>query len=150
MTEKKFRKDPILIEENLDDDSMWYQKPELSKVKKLEKLLTAERDVKFEMTNMRKFQQEQFGPGGAVKFGYQARQQHQNHFYHQQHQNQYYFQSRQMPYGRQTPRKCNACGVIGHISRYCTVKAQQRNFVPSDRVRQQGRLGQIQTQSGGN
>jgi hypothetical protein len=161
-TEKKFRKDPIFIEDNFDDDSLWYQKPELSKEKKLEKLRIAERDVKFEMTNMRKMQQEQFRPEGSGQFGFQARQQHQNQFYYQQrqnqshshqhqnqshsHQNQFYSQSRQMPYGRQDNRKCNACGEIGHISRYCSVKAQQQNFVPPVRVGQQ----QGQHQSGGN
>lgn len=45
---------------------MWYDMPELSKVKKLEKLTTAERGVKFDMTIMRKLQQH-FGTGGLVQ-----------------------------------------------------------------------------------
>ena len=146
-TEKKFRKDPIFLEENLDDDSMWYEKPELTKEKKLEKLRTAERDVKFEITNMRKLQQQQFGNGGSFQSGFHARQQHQNQFYPQQQfqhqsqsqpysqQSQSSFYNRQLPYPpRQDNRKCGACGLFGHIARFCSVKSQQQN---SERVRQQ-------------
>ena len=153
-TEKKFRKDPIFLEENLDDDSLWYQKPELSKEKKLEKLRTAERDVKFEITNARKLQQ--YRPEGSDQFGFQpSRQNYQN--YSSQHlQNQSYSQQnqfssyppRQMPYARVDNRKCNSCFVVGHIARFCPVKSQQhQSFVPP-MVRNQG--GQNQTQAGGN
>ena len=153
-TEKKFRKDPIFLDENLDDDSMWYEKPELSKEKKIEKLRTAERDVKFEMTNMRKLQQQQqFGAWGQGQSGSQARQQQFNQFNPQQmnqnqpfsQQNQFY---RQSPYApRLDNRKCGACGMFGHIARFCSVKAQQRNFVPPERVGQQD---QNQPQAGRN
>jgi hypothetical protein len=145
LTEKRYRQDPIYVDDNLDDDSMWYEKPEMTKEKKVEKWRTAERDVKFQMTNFRKQQQQFRSKGSGQQYGFQPRQ-------FQQNQNQNQSQFRQ-PYARSDSRKCNTCGVIGHISRYCSAKARpgfQQNFVPQGRgTRPQGQLPSL-NQPGGN
>jgi len=144
MTEKRFRQDPIFVEEDLDDDSLWYQKPELSREKKAERLRTAERDVRFHFTNVKKQQFQQFRPKGLVQQFGQPRQFQQNNFPPQ-------FRH---PYARPDTRKCNNCGVIGHISRNCFSKPRQpfqQNFVHQGRgTRPQGQHQGVNQQGGGN
>ena len=55
-TEKMFNKDAVFEDLNLDDDSPWWCKKDLSKEKKWEKLKAADRQVKFQLANVKKFQ----------------------------------------------------------------------------------------------
>ena len=55
-TAQAYMKDPVFDDEDeFDEDNPWWQKPELSKEKKLEKLKAAERGVKFQLANKKKF-----------------------------------------------------------------------------------------------
>ena len=115
-TQQLYRKDAVFgDEDDLDFDTPWWKKPEVSKEKKLEKLKQSDREVKFQLTNRRQLQQNSFSssqsyfqPGqiksdsGPVRSNY----------------GQYH------PYGRDT-RRCNWCHVVGHIASFCPQKARQ-------------------------
>ena len=60
-TATKFMKNGVFDNnDDLDEDTPWWEKPELSKEKKMEKMRAAERDVKFEIANKKKLVQQPF------------------------------------------------------------------------------------------
>ena len=108
-TEAVFRKDPVFDDDD-DMETQWWQKPELSKEKKQEKLRLAEREVKFQMSNRRKLQQSyrskpfsSFQPSGSLSDGQ--------------------FRPR-LPYTKPDTRRCHGCQGLGHIFRFCPHRYQ--------------------------
>ena len=104
-----FKKDPV-FEDDDDLETQWWEKPELSREKKQQKLREAEREVKFQLTNKRKLQQpfkskfyNSFQSSGSAAGGQ--------------------FRPR-LPYTRVDTRRCHGCQNIGHISRFCPNKSQ--------------------------
>lgn len=136
-TEKLFRKDPIFEGGDYDDDSAWWQKPELSKEKKIEKLKNAEREVKFQMTNGRKLlNQGKFRGGfqnGYSKFNTNKVQSYGGQSRLPYNQNarygvlcwvwKYFLGSL---FFRQDSRQCHQCWGVGHISRFCPQGYRQK------------------------
>merc|ERR1712083_278197 len=109
-TEALFRKDPVFEDDDLD--TQWWEKPELSKEKKQEKLRAAEREVKFQMNNRRKLQQpfksksfSSYQPSGSA-FGGQPRP--------------------RFPYTKPDTRRCHGCQNLGHIFRFCPLRSQSQ------------------------
>jgi len=140
-TEKMFRKDPIFDEGDYDDDTAWWQKPELSKEKKKEKLKNAESQVKFQMTNGRKMLNQ-----GKFRGGFQNGFQNQYPKFNNNKIQSFGGQSR-LPYGnaRQDSRQCHQCWGVGHISRFCP-----QGYRPRPQFQQQyQRQGQLQLQQQG-
>ena len=104
-----YRKDPVFQDDD-DMETRWWQKPELSREKKQEKLRAAEREVKFQMTNRRKFQQS----------------------FRSKSYNSYQLpgslsddQFRPCPpYSKPDSRRCHGCQMIGHIFTFCPNRSQ--------------------------
>ena len=101
-----YKKDPV-FEDDDDLETQWWQKPELSREKKQEKLRAAEREVKFQMTNKKKLQQP-FKSKSFNSFQTSAGGQ---------------FRPR-LPYTRPDTRRCHGCQNLGHIFRFCPNKSQ--------------------------
>ena len=104
-----YKKDPV-FEDDDDLETHWWEKPELSQEKKKEKLRAAEREVKFQLTNKKKFQQpfksksfNSFQTSGSSVGGQ--------------------FRPR-LPYARLDTRRCHGCQNLGHIFRFCPNKSQ--------------------------
>ena len=102
-----------------DSDKMWWQKPELSKEKKMERMRAAERDVKFDISN-RKFLLQNKAKALPYNRSYQK------------HDRDYgsYQKRPQFPQGRPDTRRCHWCQGVGHIARNCPVKSQQQQQPP--------------------
>ena len=118
-TTKAFHENPI-FEDDDDPNVMWWEKPELSREKKVERLRAAERDVKFELSNRKFLLQNK-----AKALPYSRTFQNQDRGYGS-------FQRRPpYPQGRSDSRRCHWCQAVGHIVRNCPIKSQQqqpRNF----------------------
>jgi len=128
-TEKIFRKDPIFDTVDYDDDSVWWQKPELSREKKQEKLQKAEREVRFQLTNKNKLQNQAFKPKGQFV------------------RNQNFSGQAFSAYPRNDTRQCHQCKGFGHIKRFCPQGWRQRpQFQQYQRQGQQGQVPQLQYQ----
>ena len=126
--EALYRKEEIFADDDLDGVEEWWQKPELTKEKKLEKLKKADREAKFQLANSRKFQQPN------VKM---------NNFFNK---SQSDFGGGQ-PYRNRSGQRCYLCQTQGHIARFCPSKqgqgsqgqyGQQRNRYPQQLQQQQG------------
>ena len=108
-TEKEYRKDPV-FDEDEDEDNPWWQKPELSKEKKLERMRAAEREVKFQMANKKQLLQQ----NSRTKF-YSRSDQFSG------------FARPRLPYFKPDGRRCHICQGVGHLQRFCPLRFQQ-NF----------------------
>ena len=117
-TAKAFQENPV-FEDDDDSDKMWWEKPELSIEKKMERMKTAERDVKFELSNRRFLLQSK-----AKTLPYNRPFQRQDRD-HGSVQKRPYF-----PQGRPDTRRCHWCQGVGHIARNCPVKSQQQQHPP--------------------
>ena len=117
-TAKAFHENPV-FEDDDDSDKMWWQKPELSKEKKMERMRAAERDVKFDISN-RKFLLQNKAKALPYNRSYQK------------HDRDYgsYQKRPQFPQGRPDTRRCHWCQGVGHIARNCPVKSQQQQQPP--------------------
>ena len=118
-TTKAYHDNPV-FEEDDDTDGMWWQKPELSKEKKLEKLRAAERDVKFDLSNKKFLLQNK-----AKTLSNTRPFQRQDPSYRSDRSYGSYQRPSQTPYGRPDSRRCHWCQGIGHIARNCPMKSQQ-------------------------
>ena len=126
--EALYRKEEIFADDDLDGIEEWWQKPELSKEKKLEKLKQADREAKFQQANSRKWQ-----PPNARR----------NNFFNKSKSDFGAGQSR--PFLNRSGQKCYHCQTQGHIARFCPSKqgqgfqgGQQRNRYPQHLQQQQG------------
>ena len=103
-TEKVFSQNAVFEDEDFDDVSHWWQRPELSKEKKAEKMKQADREVKFQLTNNQsKFSNNNFASASQNQTEVHAGQ-----------------SNRYFPYSRDT-RRCRRCHIIGHIAESCKV-----------------------------
>ena len=113
-TEQIYRKDAVFTgEDDFDIDTQWWQKPELSREKKKEKIKQADREAKFQLSNR-----------GQQKFGSSF----QSDSFESGHQTSQSWQPHPYGYGYES-RRCDRCHTVGHIARDCRVS--------SDRVQQQ-------------
>ena len=133
-TEKAFRKDPV-FEEDDGSDEMWWQKPELSREKKVERMRAAERDVKLQLSNRKFLLQNKFKPGPFNR-SFQKRDFSFGSF--RRHP--------QFPQVRPDTRRCFWCQGFGHIARSCPVKSQQQQ----QEFRNLPQLGHVKSKSLGN
>ena len=137
-TATKYMKNGVFDDEDdLDDDIPWWEKPEPTKEKKMEKMRAAERDVKFEIANKKKLAQQPFrnrfrsdqqGLGGGVSGGVGAR----------------------LPYSKSGPRRCHHCLGYGHIQRFCPQRFQAQPYQNIPQQMQQLQLGQSKARPAGN
>ena len=96
-TAQAYMKDPVFDDEDeFDEDNPWWQKPELSKEKKLEKLK-------------------------AKKFWDQNS--YRNKYYPRSDQSAGPAKPR-LPYSKPDSRRCHICQGVGHIMRFCPLRFQ--------------------------
>ena len=98
-TERVFSKDAVFEDEDLDNATPWWQKPELSKEKKAERMKQADREVKFELSNKTKNNRDEVAGSSHSDAQYKPK---------------YY------PYSRET-RRCRRCHIIGHLAENCRI-----------------------------
>ena len=127
--EALYRKEEIFADDDLDGIEEWWQKPELSKEKKLEKLKQADRQAKFQQANSREFQQPNYG---------------RNNFFNKSKSD--FGGEQSSPYPNRSGQRCYLCQTVGHIARFCPSRDQQGH--QGQYGQQRNRYPQLQQQQG--
>ena len=117
MTEKQFRKDSVFLNDD-DEEVDWWHKPELSIEKKMEKLRSAEREAKFQLSN-KKFKH-QFKERSSFK----GQGSYPSKFNQAMAAVPGQWRPR-MQLGNTDTRVCHLCLNVGHVQRFCPQRMYQ-------------------------